>query len=235
MDLLARHNAPRPSEDIDLGDGLFIRRARRPRARRVRNEKFPAYDARQVFLEDKASHTPSYWRLAAMLYGLIEAIQVPPTSDTNRASIRSERIAELIRLIEARGLNFQYHILPSLRSLVAALLHIEVLRAKENEIQDFVHIDTWVRLAEEYMPETELRVSKPGEAIGESLGLLLMAIMRWASSADADELLNWLPPDQLCDEGSLPIDVVDSDSRRRMDYRTLYLDLSSSMVRSFAT
>ncbi len=106
MDLLGKYNAPRPREEIQPEAGIWIRRSRRPRARRTQQPLAKSYDARQVYLEDQASGPAPRWRLAAILYGLLEVVTTPPSTDHDRASERRAQIYELIRLTEGRGLNF---------------------------------------------------------------------------------------------------------------------------------
>ena len=115
MDLLARHNAPLSHEEIEVGDGLTMRRTRRPRTRQVRNPVASAYDARGVYLRDKSAGPPSTWRLAAMLVGMTERLETPPPEDSAQAGQRLAEIDELIRLIETKGLTFETHVLPHLR------------------------------------------------------------------------------------------------------------------------
>ena len=50
MDLLGKYNAPRPSEEVEHEGGVWIRRSRRPRARRPQQPHTKPYDARQVYL-----------------------------------------------------------------------------------------------------------------------------------------------------------------------------------------
>ena len=58
LDLLATHNAPSVTEE--LGNDISIVRSVRPRARRS-HLSHKAYDAREVYLTDKAGKSPQRW------------------------------------------------------------------------------------------------------------------------------------------------------------------------------
>ena len=180
MDLLGKHNAPPPSEQIDLGQGLSIRLPRRPRARRKRYATAKPYDAREIYLQDKASGRPHRWRLAAILYELIEVAQTPPPINVSEAAIRRDHIADLIRVTEGRGLRFEVEVLPVLRRHTAAavLAHLHSIR------RPFAHMSTWDEIVEEHLAASG----------SHSPDDLLMPIMTWALTANADDLLNWIPP-----------------------------------------
>jgi len=192
MDLLGMHGAPRPSEEIDLGGGFSIRRTRRPRPRRRVATK--AFDAREIYLEDEGSGPPSTWRLAAILQGLIEAARTPPSSDASDALDRRSHIDRLIRLTEQRGLDFEIHVLPHVRTAVAGAVFGNLVMARQHEINvcGFDPTTGWSSLADEYLGDAEPDSSV--EALGEAFEPLLSPILAWALGTTADDLFDWTPP-----------------------------------------
>ena len=196
MDLLGRHDAPRPSEEIDVGDGLSFRRARLPRARRPRHPAAKAFDAREIYLDDKASGPPSRWRLPAILHGLIEVLQTPPPTDAEESIDRRAHIAELLSHTTNRGLDFERHLLPHLRMVVAGAVFGHLLMSREDEVDlpEFDQADGWSSLADERLgpvgPDSSV-----GE-LGQAFGALFGPIISWAQVATAEDLFDWVPPSQ---------------------------------------
>lgn len=199
MDLLGRHNAPRPSEELDLGDGMTILRTRRPRARRVRRSD--SFDAQQAFLEDQQSENHGHWRLAAVLKGLQQLATSPPPTDQDSATERRSRIDNLIASAGQRGLDRVMHVEPWLRQVVASAVFAHVIASEQADAEvGFELARGWSTLAGKY-----LIAEDADEAAGEALGALVGSIYTWAMSVDADDLLNWTPAEQ--DPSDSPTDL----------------------------
>lgn len=194
MDLLARYNAPMPGEDVALGGGISIHRARRPRARRGEDGAAKAFDAREIYLEDRASKLLPDWRFPAVLSGLGEAVQEPPPADTDRASDRRSQISALIDLAEQRGLDFETHIAPYLAHFVAVSIFTRLVGHRESEgtITAFDSTGGWYSLAKKHIDA--VKFDGPEKPRREALGKLFGLTLTWALTADAEDLLNWTPP-----------------------------------------
>ena len=193
MDLLGKYNAPRPSEEIDLGQGFSIRRTRRPRARRRQGGAKP-YDAREVYLQDQGDGPPARWRLASILVGLFEAVQKPPPADTEQAFERMAHIDELIRLVGGRGLNFETQVLPTLRDRIATAVITHVLLVDVNPATSPVPepMGSWSSWVDSNFGKAA--PAEPPEAQGERFVSILSSIMDWAHTVDTQALLHWFPP-----------------------------------------
>lgn len=196
MDLLGRYGAPRPSEELEVGDGLSIRRARLPRARRPRHPTAKAYDAREIYFDDKASGPPSRWRLPAILHGLIETVQTPPPTDADEATDRRIHVAELVDHAASRGLEFESHVLPHLRMAIAGAVFGSLVMSRQHETisPDIERVGGWSSLADELLgpvgPDSSI------EELGQAYGELFGPIISWAQTAAVDDLFDWVPPDQ---------------------------------------
>ena len=182
MDLLGRYKAPRPSEEIDLGRGIHIRRERRPRARHPRRVTVRPYDARELYLEDHGSGPPEQWHLASILYALIQAVKEPPSSDSRGSMKRMEHIDRLIQLVEARGLDFEAHVLPTLRARVniAVFVNLQGFRQHETMSHTSDYMSTWSSWIDDHIDVEVLERSSEAEVKG---GLELIVIMHWAQTA----------------------------------------------------
>ena len=190
MDLLGRHNAPRPSVELDLGQGLSIRHTRRPRPRRVHLSSAKPYDAREIYLQDQASLPPERWHLASILVGLTEIVQKPPPNDPVEADIRMARLQELVNLTRGRGLDFETHVLPSLRhhisgSVSARLLLFKNLKESALHAFEFNRAADWLNFTQKCYERAE----------NADMGLsIILAVFSWASAAKPQDLFNWTPP-----------------------------------------
>ena len=215
MDLLGKYNAPRPREEVERGVGVWVRRSRRPRARRPQQLLAKSYDARQVFFEDKASGPPARWRLAAILYGLFEVATTLPSIDTHQASDRRDQIDELIRLAEGRGLDFEMHILPTLRFHVGSAAFANLPSPHKHDTPSHRpdhHMDRWLSWVVSVLDTAD--PSQTATAHGRR-DPLLTATMRWSHTADAQALLDWTPPTfPLADEATAVVaEKPDADGR----------------------
>ena len=193
MDLLAHHNAPLSHEVIDVGDGLTMRRTRRPRTRRVHNPMSSAYDAREVYLRDKSAGPPSTWRLAAMLVGIVEHLETPPPEDSAAADQRLAAIKELILLIEAKGLTFDTQVLPHLRYVTGFAVFKQYFLPADREAGGVESIPRdWVLAVRHHVEwgDTEPSV----EALSQGFQGILSTTTSWAAAASWDDLVNWRPP-----------------------------------------
>ena len=194
MDLLGKYNAPRPSEEVEHEGGVWVRRSRRPRARRPQQPHATPYDARQVFYEDQASGSPARWRLAAILVGLFEVATTPPSIDTYQASKRRAQIDELIHLAEGRGLDFEIHVLPTLRFHVGSAAFANLPRPHKNDTppRHPDHMNSWLSWVDSVLDTAD--PSQTTTAHGGRHNPLLTATMRWSRTADTQALLDWTPP-----------------------------------------
>ena len=204
MDLLARHGAPGPSEEIEIGEDFVARRMRRPRARRVRNPVAKAYDAREIYLIDKGIGPPSAWRLASVLTGLIELIQKPPPAEAFQATQRLVDIDELIRCAESKGLDLDRHLLFHLRFCTASAVFHQLVAQRDNESGPFTDSarQGWLALADEH-----LKSDRSGEAVkplSSAYNGLFAAVTSWARTAPKDDLFEWVAPSALATDRSAP-------------------------------
>ena len=186
MDLLGKHNAPRPSEKVDLGYRV-VSRPRRPRARRQRPSN--AYDARKIYLEDEASGPPRRWKLAAILVDLEDKVSKPPPEDPQEAATRREHINRLINVTEGRGLDFQAHVLPHLRLPVGRSVFIRLLMSRQGVEMAFDYTSGWAALADSYLD------AAGQESTDRSVKrLLFRAVQAWTLTASVNDLMDWVPP-----------------------------------------
>ena len=193
MDLLARYDAPISYDEIDVGEGLTFRRKRRPRTRRTHNPVASAYDARGIYLHDKFSGPPSTWRLAAMLVGVAELVETPPPEDTAQASDRVAAIDELILHIEAKGLQFETHVLPHLRFVTGSAVFKEHFMPHSQEAGGPAAAPRgWLLAVREHVEPVD---SEPSvESLSRFFSGILSTTMNWAMTASWDDLVNWRPP-----------------------------------------
>ena len=201
MDLLAQHNAPLSHEVIDVGDGLTMRRATRPRTRRVRNPMSSAYDAREVYLRDKSTGSPSTWRLAAMLVGIAEHLETPPPEDSAQADQRLAEIEELILLIEAKGLTFNTQVLPHLRSVTGFAVFKQYFLAANREaggVEGIPH--DWLLAVRHHVESDDTEPSVA--ALSQGFQGILSTTTSWATAASWDDLVNWRPPSSALTDSS---------------------------------
>ena len=208
MDLLGKYNAPRPREEIQHEVGVWIRRSRRPRARRPQQAHAKSYDARQVYLEDRASGPAPRWRLAAILYGLLELVTTPPSRDEGQASKRRAEIDELIHLAEGRGLEFETQVLPTLRFHVGSAVFANLPRPNKRDTLQHRHMNSWSSWV------ADILAADPGQTPAHSgkRNPLLQATMDWSHIADTSALLNWTPP--LTKDASAAVaETPDADGR----------------------
>lgn len=212
MDLLGKYKAPDPSEATDLGGGLTIHRARRPRARRAQDKSTRVFDAREIYLDDEASAEDfASWRLAAIIYGIFDQAMESPFTETRRAERRRNRIYGLISEAERRGLDLQTHILPNLRSAVTGGVFAWLMRPPGNEepVEAFVQTEAWSSLVGDHLdPRAKGESPMPD---GEALGTLLGLILGWSLSADIEDLVNWTPPEPSLFAKPAPVDFLPPD------------------------
>ena len=193
MDLLGLNHAPDPIAAVTLDDGLTIRRRVRPRARREPGGPSKPYDAKEIYQEDSGASEPRRWRLAALIYGLGELIKTAPPVDSSAAQTRLNRIAEVIDLIESRGIDVEKHLDHWLRQRVneglMSALRRPVLR---QELPEFAHGTEWV----------DLLVGagdKPIARAEDVYHTVLQTVITWSQRASRKDLLDWKPPEHLAD------------------------------------
>lgn len=133
MDLLAAHNAPPSTEEIKLGNGISFIRNVRPRSRRVHPSHMRAYDAREVYLTDKATKPLQRWSLASVLQALVEDIRTAPPLAPSLMVKRREDIYELIHIIGERGLKFDVQVLPYLQNSVIGPVAVTILKRDDEK------------------------------------------------------------------------------------------------------
>ncbi len=164
MDILAAYGAPFATEEIKLGNGIAIVRSVRPRARHVNLTSSKAYDAREVYLTDKATKPPQRWFLASILQGLVEEISTAPPLEPHLIIKRQEHINELVRIVGERNLDFEVQVLPHLRQIIIGPV---LIVAHENQ---------------------DIDKNKP------EIKNLIDRIFTWASTASFSRLIDWELP-----------------------------------------
>lgn len=200
IDLLARYNAPRQLEELDLGDGMSILRVRRPRARRVRERA--AFDARQIYLEDNEAKPPEQWRLAAVLRGLEDLVMTPPPGDLDHATERRDRIRDLIGCAQQRGLDLETYVEPWLRQTIAGGVFTCLVAARSaDDTADFELPSGWSLLARQHLQSDGAEDGH--EFTGEALGSLLGSVYTWSMATPLDDLLDWVPAESRLFENSV--------------------------------
>ena len=194
MDILGRHEAPRPLEERDLGGGLTVRRARRPRARRKPGLESKAFDARELFLEDKGHGPPQQWQLSSVLVGLADAIGTLPSPNTEKARERLAEIRKLAVIAEARGLEFETQIVPYLRNKVVPNLFSEIMRSlgPNSTSEAEGELGRWKSWAEVHLNLATDEASD--EEFPNAFTSLLRPVARWAATCSTDDLLGWAAP-----------------------------------------
>lgn len=217
MDILGATGAPPPSFEVDLGDGISIRKRRSPRARRPLNPNSRPYDAKEVFLADQEAGPPSTWRIAAVLHGLVDLITSPPSDDPHLRLQRLSRMDEFRRVVDGRGMDFECHVMPHLRTAVAGMIFAFAVASQSGEHPSAVA--GWASLAEDYIPTEDAGITV--QSAGLAFESLLLPVMRWALTADYEELVNWqVPGRSLLDESELPLvdtEAMGSDGRWLVD------------------
>lgn len=201
MDILGANGGPDAVAMVDLGDGLSAPKRVVSRPRRIPVEQTKPFDAREMYQADAGSGEPSRWRLAALVYGLGEHMKEAPPFEPSAFAIRRERIAELIRLIESRGLRVTEHLEPWLRQRAVEHL-ISTLRRPvlQQELPDFANGVKWVEL---------LASDAGGPLAGEDDDTVarrkfiyqktLRTVITWGQSADFEDLVAWTPPERVAD------------------------------------
>lgn len=195
MDILGRYNAPLPSEEMQLENGLTVRRVRRPRPRHTATRQIPAFDARGLYLDESSRSQPSQWALSSLLYRLKDLAGSAPSTIDYETSERRSEIAEIIRLLEARGLKFESYLEPSLRKHVGYSVWTVVVAAlKGSETNDEV-AQEWKKVVVSCL---EKQRSGEKEIDGQRLLMEVFAIVRaWADVAPVLEVLAWKIPADL--------------------------------------
>lgn len=168
VDLLATHNAPPATEEIKLGNGISIVRSIRPRARQTSLSISKAYDAREVYLTDKATKPPQHWFLASVLQGLAEEVSTAPPLEPDLVIKRRDHIYELVRIVEERGLNFEVQVMPYLQRIIIGPV-----------------------LAATFMEDRT--IDKSGSEIRKAID----CIITWVNTVSFDGLIGWKLPLQL--------------------------------------
>ena len=224
MDILGKYEAPRPT-DTPLGG--YVGRPRLPRPRRQQSS--PAYDARQIYLEDEASGPPRRWRLAAILVDLKDSLRRPPPSDPTEAKARLEHVRRLINLTEGRGLDFQDHLLPYLRRVVVGrAVFVQLLMSTRSTSLEFDRANGWSRFVDTCFDSA----IQPQHNDATNLHLATQA---WALTASLEDLLEWVPPDPpyLREPPSIPVTEAEKDGVWVFDrFTATYLaDWSSPSLR----
>lgn len=234
MDILGATGAPPPSVEVDLGDGISIRRRRSPRARRPLHPNSRPYDAKEVFLADQEAGPLSTWRIAAVLHGLVDLVTSPPPDDLDQRQQRLDRLDEFRRIISGRGMDYDCHVVPSLRIPVAGTIFGYAIASQPAEDVPLA-VAGWASLAGDYLPTEDAGITV--ESAGQAFESLLLPITRWALTADYEGLVNWRAPGRsLLDESEIPLaatEPIDSDGKWLVDrfLKTYMHDWSTDSLR----
>jgi len=225
MDVLAATNAPPPSVEVEIGDGISIRRSTSPRSRRRVNPGARPFDAAEIYLVDVAGGPPPTWRLSSLLHGLTKVVSTPPPDGDDARSERVAHLGELSALVEGRGLDFDEHVLPYLRMVTATSVFVRVVQPSEEDRT--ASVQRWVELASDYADLDA--ISESVEMAGKTFEALFLPICSWAMTASVDDLFGWVSPQRqlLADSADMPLQAfvnADSDGRWIVDrFTSTYL------------
>ncbi|MYF45451.1 MAG: hypothetical protein F4223_03250 [Rhodobacteraceae bacterium] len=173
-----------------------------------------AYDAREVYLSDKSMGPPSTWRLAAVLVGLTELVESPPPEDPGQAIDRLAEIDELLGQVEARGLPFEMHVLPQLRSAVGHAVFRQYFLAAPQETRGAASIPSdWLLAVKQHIESVNADPEPTKEAMSQGFEGILSTTMNWAMAASWDQLVVWSPPSPSHTDDSLSqLHMVEGDT-----------------------
>ena len=153
MDLLGKHEAPRPQRRTEIGTGLVISRPMRPRPRRSGEFEGRPFDAKEVYLQDSENSAPHRWRLPALLYAIKETTQTPP-GDNAPVVERQDHIGDLLDSLAQCGINTQSLVDPWIRQHASRAIfgraYAQWLSNRTSQTNPVV--ESWVQLLDEVVP-----------------------------------------------------------------------------------
>ena len=230
MDLLGKHEAPRPNRRIQVGSGLVISRPMRPRPRRSGDFEGRPFDAKEVYLQDSENSAPHRWRLSALLYALKDTTQTPPDDNTPVVQ-RQDHVRDMLDSLAQSGIDTQSLVDPWIREhasrAIFGRVYAQWLSNRTSETSPTV--ESWVQLLDEVVPrESEPSITSatqdPDNA-DAALNSLMRATLAWSQSASLEEIIGWIPPTNLETAENGTIDVVTGAANWLFDRFTVtYLD-----------
>lgn len=206
MDLLGKHEAPRPRRTVTIESGIQVRLPIRPRSRRARDPVRP-FDAKEIFLQDSSRTALMSWRLPALLYCLRESVIYPPDS-SHATNLSLPHTSEVISSLERRGLDFDNIVEPSLRDYAGRAVFGRVYpqwSSNRSSISTPV-VNAWVALLDSILlptinmdgpPHDNAITLTARERADKAYRYLLKSTSFWAHTASFEDILTWNPPDAL--------------------------------------
>ena len=214
LDILARHDAPASTEEVDLGDGFKAIRVRRPRARRNADANPKPYDAHEIYAREQAKPIAD-WSLAAIVRGTVSEICQPPPPDPVDAAARRSRIDELAASAQQRGFPADVRGIHYMRISVGFNVFTRLLRIRGGGADGDLYDPSgeWSALVDKHLPDSESADCEDLRPHGVDVGELLNAVMEWALTSDLEDLLEWNPraPIRASDRPNTQKQRTDSD------------------------
>ena len=239
MDLLGKHEAPRPHRRTEIGTGLVISRPMRPRPRRSGEFEGRPFDAKEVYLQDSENSAPHRWRLPALLYAIKETTQTPPNDNTPVVE-RQDHIGDLLDSLAQCGITTRSLVDPWIRQHASRAIfgraYAQWLSNRTSQTNPVV--ESWVQLLDEVVPR-EIALSSTSairdpDNADAALNSLMRATLSWSQSAPLTEIIGWTPPSNLETAENGTVGVATSDANWLFDRFTVtYLDdWSTASLRS---
>lgn len=218
VSLLAKYDAPRPVEEIVVGEFSLIR-SRRPRSRRGPEGARP-FDARETALEDEDKR-PSARRTAALLFSLRKDLCEPPDQAD---PTRRERITEALDELARRGFDVELLIRFGFGQQIATAIVLGVVMGPLLRSLEKSDEAPFPDLPSTPAPWAEILLARNrGDTAPDDITAFarLLAeltseshpIFTWASSATVDDLIEWAAPPAM-PEPSLPGAFMDAAPHR---------------------
>ena len=196
MDILGEHGAPLPTEVVVIEAGLSVRRKNQPRARHSSVSETQSFDARAIYLQDESGLNLNQWSLLSLLYKIKELVSFRPSSTYSDNDLRLTEIDEVVKLLEARGLQLDSHLAPALRREIGMTLASHII---SNHKSDAVGGEIEQRWTELLFSETMVRHIEVDDKELSSNPIIevFSKVVRWASLSSFQEVLRFQPPVEL--------------------------------------
>ena len=239
MDLLGKHEAPRPHRRTQIGSGLVISRPTRPRPRRSGEFDGRPFDAKEVYLQDSESSTPQGWRLPALLYAIRDKIETPPGDNTSEGE-RQNYVECLLDALAQSRIDTQSLVEPWIREHTSSAVFGRVYAQwhSNRTSQTNLVVEAWVQLLDDVVPRgtTSSDTSEVRDSDNADLAFdrLMMATTLWSQSASLAQVVEWRPPLALGTTENGTVGAVAGDADWLFDRFTItYLDdWSTASLRS---